>query len=387
MAKAKGNPKEPSHPPTVCMPSHNAPKIMLVGVVPPPVHGQSMATKALFDADLSPLEKIIVEIRSSKTLSSVGRFSLSKALGLFPLIGRTWLEWLRHRPGVLYYTAGSGAWVPFFRDFIFLALCRPLFSRTLIHYHAGNLVEFLSGSRLLTSLGRFTYGRGAWTIRLGKYCPAPDYPGNKVFDVPNGIDAPADLPARQTSDSFRILFLGNLFEDKGVIDLIDAVRALALKSTTPITLSLVGGWPDDSTRLKIEQRIASLPAHVTCPTPAPAFGEDKWKALASHDVFAFPSYYRSENLPLVIIEAMAAGLPVIASDWRGIRSLVENRVTGLLIPPHDISKLTDALESLAQNPQLRASIEKNARDYYRDHLTARHNLDSLRTILLDATRS
>ena len=368
------------------MPPPHAPKIMLVGVVPPPVHGQSMATKALFDADLSPLEKVIVEIRSSKTLSSVGRFSLSKALGLFPLVGRTWLGWLRHRPRVLYYTAGSGAWVPFFRDFIFLALCRPLFSKVLIHYHAGNLVEFLGSSRLLSTLGRFTYGRGAWTIRLGSSCPAPIYPGNQVFDIPNGIDAPADLPERPPSDSFRILFLGNLFEDKGVIDLIDAVHALASKHPAPITLSLVGGWPDDATRVRIEQRIASLPAHVTCPAPAPAFGEEKWKALASHDLFAFPSYYRSENLPLVIIEAMAAGLPVIASDWRGIRSLVENRVTGLLVPPRDIPRLTDALESLAQDPALRASMEKSARSYYEQHLTARHNLDSLRNLMLSAAR-
>ncbi len=148
----------------------SAPKIMLVGVVPPPVHGQSMATKALFDADLSPLEKIIVEIRSSKTLSSVGRFSLSKALGLFPLVGQAWLGWLQHRPRVLYYTAGSGAWVPFFRDFIFLALCRPLFSKVLIHYHAGNLVEFLSGSRLLS---------GPWALHLRPW--GLDHPARQIL--------------------------------------------------------------------------------------------------------------------------------------------------------------------------------------------------------------
>jgi glycosyltransferase involved in cell wall biosynthesis len=361
------------------------PKIMLVGMVPPPVHGQSIATQALFAADLSPLEKIIVEIHSSKTLSSVGKFSLSKALGLFSLIGRTWFAWLRHRPQVLYYTAGSGAWVPFFRDFIFLAFCRPLFSKVLIHYHAGNLVDFLNRSRLLTHLGRFTYGRGAWTIRLGSFCPAPIYPGNLVFDVPNGIDAPTDLPPRPPSDSFRILFLGNLFEDKGVLDLMDAVQALAVKHPTPITLSLVGGWPDDATRIKVERKIAAFPNNVTCPTPAPAYGAEKWKALAEHDVLAFPTYYSAENLPLVLIEAIAAGLPVIASDWRGIRSLVEDRVTGLLVLPHDIPLLTDALESLAQDPALRASIQKSARSYYEQHLTAHHNLDALRNLMLNAT--
>lgn len=361
-----------------------SPKIMLVGVLPPPIHGQSMATKALFAADLNPLEKVIVEIHSSQTIASVGKFSLAKALGLFPLIGRTWCVWLLHRPRVLYYTAGSGAWIPFFRDLIFLALCRPLFSKVLIHYHAGNLVEFLGRSWFHAALGRYTYGRGAWTIRLGRSCPAPIYPGNRVFDVPNGIDVPADLPSRPPSKSFRILFLGNLFEEKGVLDLIDAVHAFASIYVEPITLSLIGGWPDSSTRLRIEQRIASFPPHVTCGPPAPAFGEAKWLALASHDVLVFPSYYRAENLPLVIIEAMAAGLPVIASDWRGIPTLIEDRVTGLLVPPHDLPRLMAELQSLALNLSLRESLGKNARKVYNDRFTGHHYLRAMHSIMLSA---
>jgi glycosyltransferase involved in cell wall biosynthesis len=369
-------------PNRIMVASQKVHKIMLVGVVPPPIHGQSMATQALFEADLSPLEKIIVEIRSSKTLSSVGKFSFSKPFGLFSLVSRTWIAWLRHRPPVLYYTAGSGAWIPFFRDFIFLVLCRPLFSKVLVHYHAGNLVDFLNRSPLLTYLGRFTYGRGAWTIRLGSFCPAPVYPGNLVFDVPNGIDAPADLPPRPPSDSFRILFLGNLFEDKGVLDLIDAVQALATKYPVPITLSLVGGWTDDATRIKVEQKIAVLPRNVSCSTPAPAYGANKWQALAEHDVLAFPSYYRAENLPLVLIEAMAAGLPIIASDWRGIRSLIEDRITGLLVAPHDTPKLTEALEFLLKNPTARALMQKNAFCYYQQNLTAACHLDSMRAVMM-----
>jgi len=360
---------------------------MLVGVVPPPTHGQSIATQALFDADLHPLEKVIVEIRSSKVLASVGRFSFSKALSLVPLVARTWLKFATFRPRVLYYTAGSGAWIPFIRDFVFLSLCRPLFHRTLIHYHSGNLVEFLEGSKIRSLIGRWIYGRGAWTIRLGKSCPAPLYPGNQVFDVPNGIDAPDNLPPRQLSASFRILFLGNLFEDKGVIDLIDAVAVLASKHPIPITLSLIGGWPDPETRVKIEKRIRLLPANVLCPPPAPLYGAEKWEALSNHDVFAFPSYYSSENFPLVIIEAMAAGLPVVASDWRGIPSLIENDVTGWVVPPKDVPKLAGTLENLLLDPVLRSSIARRAHDRYRKDLTASSYIGAMRSVLLKASNT
>lgn len=360
------------------------PKVMMVGVVPPPVHGQSIATQALFDGDLSPIQKITVPIQSSKTLVSVGKFSFSKAFGLISLVLKTWAKWGQERPSVLYYTAGSGAWVPFIRDLVFLSLCRPLFKRTLIHYHSGNLLEFVEQSKIRSKLGRHIYGRGAWTLRLSAHCPAPTYPENRIFDVMNGLDAPSPMPPHKPSGRFRILFLGNLFEEKGVIDLIDAVHQIASSHPLEIQLSLVGNWPADESREKIEKRISDLPSNVFCPAPQPAFSEEKWRLLANHDIFVFPSYYRSENLPLVIIEAMAASLPVVATDWRGIKSLVVPGETGLLVPPRDVSGLASAIRSLAESPTTRTSMAEAGRlKYERSHTLERH-LDTVRNIFLEA---
>ncbi len=357
---------------------------MMVGVVPPPVHGQSIATQALFDADLSPVKKVLIPIRSSKTLKSVGKFSFSKASGLILLVIKAWAAWLRHRPSILYYTAGSGAWIPFTRDVVFLSLCRPLFKRTLIHYHSGNLQGFVEGSKLRLLLGRLAYGRGAWTLRLGPGCPAPDYPENRVFDLPNGLDAPPAMASRSPSEEFRILFLGNLFKEKGVLDLIDAVGKMALTYPSKVCLSLIGNWPNDDGKQEIESKIAALPPNVHCPVPHPAYGQEKWQLLANHDVFAFPSYYSSENLPLVVIEAMAASLPVVATDWRGIRSLVENGETGLLIPIRDVDALDNALAKIAAHPELSKSMGKAGRRKYEASLTSEYHVNSMREILLEA---
>ena len=365
-------------------PSSKSHKILLAGVVPPPVHGQSMATKALFDEDFPSIEKILIEIRSSKELKQVGRLSPSKVFGLIGIVALTWMQWLKHRPTVLYYTAGSGAWVPFARDFLFLGLCRPLFRRTLIHYHSGDLVEFLAKSPFRSAMGKFIYGRGAWSIRLGKHCPAPIYANTKVFDVSNGVKAPASFPPRKVRDSFRILFLGNLFEEKGVIDLIQAVKIAATDHPSPITLTLMGSWPSENVRLKTEALLADLPANVTSPPPAPAYGDEKWQALATHDILVFPSYYRSENLPLILIEAMAASLPVIATDWRGIKSLVENEVTGLLVPTHAPAALAAAIKRLADRPALRNAMGATARLHYEQHLTSECYLNAMHDVFIAA---
>ncbi len=359
-------------------------KVMFVGVVPPPVHGQSLATRALFDADLTPIEKIVVEIRSSKALAKVGKFSLSKALGLFPLVAKIWGQWIRHRPSVLYYTAGSGAWVPFSRDLFFLSLVRPLFRRTIIHYHSGDLVAFLNQSRLQHILGKFIYGRGAWTIRLGKNCSAPNFPGSRLIDVPNGVEAPDNLPARSYSDSFRILFLGNLFESKGVHDLIDAVSLVSTRTDAQIALKFVGSFVDASSAAVIQRRLASLPSNVTVPTPAPAYGHSKWAELMNSDVLVFPSYYCRENLPLVVIEAMAAGLPVIGANWRGISSLIEDGKSGYIVPVSDPEAIASALTKLIDYPDLRHQMGKYARTLYERNYTIHQYINQLKTVIKQA---
>ena len=360
---------------------------MMVGVLPPPIHGQSIATQALFEADFSPIKKVLIPIRSSKTLNSVGKFSFSKVSGLIALVAKAWVAWFRHRPSILYYTAGSGAWIPFTRDVVFLSLCRPLFKRTLIHYHSGNLQEFVEKTRLRSLLGRLAYGRGAWTLRLGPHCPAPDYPENRVFELPNGLDAPPISNSKGSSEEFRILFLGNLFREKGVLDLIDAVGKMALSYPTKIRLSLVGSWPSDDAKREIEDKITTLPPNVHCPDPRPAFGQEKWQMLGEHDVLVFPSYYSSENLPLVIIEAMAASLPVVATYWRGIRSLVEDGQTGFLTPISDPNAIADALLKLADSPGLSIELGRNARRKYEGFFTLDHFLFNIKTLLREASGS
>ena len=358
---------------------------MMVGVLPPPIHGQSLATQALFDADLSPVKKVLIPIRSSKTLKSVGKFSFSKVFGLIVLVAKAWTAWLRHRPSILYYTAGSGAWIPFTRDVVFLSLCRPLFKRTLIHYHSGDLVEFLEYSKLRKLAGRFIYGRGAWTISLGPGCPVPNYPHNRIFEVPNGIDAPNHLGSLVPGKPFRILFLGNLYEDKGIFDLLEACKILAPQTSQPIFVSLVGHYPDEETRIKINEAIKSLPSGIHCEPPAPAMGDEKWKQLISHDVLVFPSYYRRENLPLVVIEAMAASRPVISTRWRGIPSLVEDGQTGFLTPISDPTAIAGSLLKLIDSPVLANELGTNARRKYEGSFTLDHFLFNMNTLLREAS--
>ena len=364
-------------------------RVLMAGVVPPPVHGASLSTRALFDADLAPISKILLEIRSSKNLENVGKASIGKGLGLITLVARC--LWLKLTKGgkVLYYTPGSASFVPFVRDVLFLGFCRPFFSTTVLHYHSGGLPDYLKASSLRNLLGRWIYGRGAWAISLSRFTPIPgkDFGATEEFEVANGLDVPPLSAVEKSSDEFRVLFLGNLYEDKGVFDLVEACTIAAGKIEKPIRLRFIGKWPDELTREKFEKLVKHAPSNLKIDPPAPAYGDDKWNALAAADVFAFPSFYRSENFPLVLIEALACGLPVVATRWRGIPSIVEEGVNGFMIEPHDCEALADRLVELARDPELRMRLGKQGRETYERRLTLSAHVGAMREILVKACQS
>lgn len=89
------------------------------------------------------------------------------------------------------------------------------------------------------------------------------------------------------------------------------------------------------------------------------WSDEARRHLTTFDVFVLPS--RSEGLPLALIEAMLAGLPVVASDVGDVREIVEEGITGLLVQPEDATGLTMALESLLRDPLLRSAMGERGR--------------------------
>ena len=98
----------------------------------------------------------------------------------------------------------------------------------------------------------------------------------------------------------------------------------------------------------------------------PNYGDDKWRLFSRANVFVLPSF--TEAFPLVVLEAMAASLPIVATEVGGIPDMIEDGSNGFLVPPGNSEILADRLTKLVNNPQLRvhfgaASREKFLRNY------------------------
>jgi glycosyltransferase involved in cell wall biosynthesis len=158
----------------------------------------------------------------------------------------------------------------------------------------------------------------------------------------NGIDVGAAIRAHPSAEVPTIVTVGRLKAPK---DLTTLVQALSQLDGGSFRARLVGDGPD---RPLVEDEIREQGLE----TVVALLGErhDVPELLAKADVFALSS--TSEGLPLSIIEAMAAGLPVVATAVGGVPELVVDDETGLLVPPRDADAFAEALRRLVHDPEL-----------------------------------
>jgi glycosyltransferase involved in cell wall biosynthesis len=106
---------------------------------------------------------------------------------------------------------------------------------------------------------------------------------------------------------------------------------------------------------------------VTVELPGPRLGPDKAEDYRWAHAFALPSSYPPEGQPLVLLEALSAGLPIVSTYHAGIPETVRDGVDGILVQPRDIAAVGQALLRLAEDPGLRAKLGTEGRSRYEGH--------------------
>jgi glycosyltransferase involved in cell wall biosynthesis len=339
-----------------------------------------------------------VNVRLSKSLEDIGEFQAWKLALLFFYCLQA--IWCRFRYGVtnFYYIPAPGKRSALYRDWLVLFLCRPFFKRIILHWHAAGLAKWLETVVLIRARAA-TYNvlqAADVSIVLSNY-NRPD--AEKLFPkqvrvVPNGIPDPcpdfetAVLPRRRARhharvklmqglplndqeradaggdpEVFRVLYLAHCLREKGLFDALDGVAranaTLARKgSPIRIRLTVAGEFVNPREQEEFNARIAhsDLNGHPASGGQRSsveyigfAGGEHKWRQFKECDCFCFPTYYYAESFGLVVIEAMACGLAIVASVWRTIPELLTPDYPGL-VPPRSPDRIADALIAFMPQP-------------------------------------
>jgi glycosyltransferase involved in cell wall biosynthesis len=176
----------------------------------------------------------------------------------------------------------------------------------------------------------------------------------KIVIIPSGVDLDNFKPSKEKHvNSYKLLFVGRLSIQKNIPLLIKSFKRVVNNGIDNISLSIVGNGEEKDEiidlikRKKLEGKIIMHGA---------LRGRKLYQMYKDSDIFILTS--RAESFGIVLLEAMASGLPIIASNIPGIRNVIENGKTGLLVVPTE-ENFTKAIELLTSDNELRVKLIKN----------------------------
>lgn len=302
------------------------------------------------------------------------------------------LAWSTNQPGLrgtlyqLFYFAEAGL------------LAQQIRAKQIQHLHNHIADSCCTVAMLAAELGGFTFSftmhgpyiffepyrwridekikRSLFVICISHFCRsqgmlfAPTETWNRLHIVHCGVDPALFNVVSHNQLGKRLLYVGRLSAAKGLPVLLESLAML--KSSHPeIFLTVVGDGED---RAELEQMTAGLELNDNVKFVGYKSQAEVREYMQETDVFVLPSF--AEGVPVSLMEAMAAGVPVVTTQIAGVSELVENGVSGYIVPPGDVITLAERIKILLTEPQLRtqfgaAGREKVEKEFNLNHEVAR----------------
>lgn len=349
---------------------HKKPKILFILHLPPPVHGAAMMGQFVKESKFinSEFDGTYLNLGTSSTIDDIGKNGLKKLFRYVCIIFQAFRLRFSHRPDLIYMTiAAKGA--GFYKDALLVLLLKLFSKRFVFHFHnkgvATNQDKFLDNW-----LYRRVF-RGSHVILLSEhlYTDIQKFvPPTHVHFCPNGIEEIHFPESNSAKSKFEFLIIGNLAESKGILDAINAFEVLKA-AQYEFHCTIIGGEGKMSANELISY-IDSKNLINNISYVGKQFDSAKAQFLSNSNVLIHPSH--EECFPLVLLEAMNAGKPVISTYEGGIPDIVENNVTGFLIKKKDTSALINCMEILISQPEILKEMGSKAKEKFLHSFTIAH---------------
>lgn len=270
-----------------------------------------------------------------------------------------------------------------YRKLVIAGCARLLLIPYVLHLHGAEYQSFWhEDSGLMGVWIRHMFEHASQVVVLGRVWRdfiARRAPGaaDKITIIPNATAAPT-LPHQGGGETVHILFLGRIGDRKGVPQLGEALHRMRHMPGWRATIA--GDGAVEAARAKA----AELGLTDRVALPGWVGPEEVAQLIASADILVLPSF--AENLPVSVIEGMAAGLAVVTTPVGAVEDIIVDGETGLLVPPGDVDALTLALTRLVHSPQLRAELGQNAMAVHRARLDLAPFAQAIRDVWLASAR-
>ena len=325
-----------------------------------------------------PLKKKINNKQSRGTISLLNGGFLRMIIGMNITLWHIFIYpfvLTKYRPSIIHIAATSN--LVFWENSYYLTISKLFRKKIFIHYLGSFDIFYNSSGEFQKNLIRYVLKKsdkiGVLSLKVKKIISSFIDPNNIIM-LPSSIDYSVfdnnnkvlDLP----NDNYtKILFLGGFDAyKKGILDIIKAFPEILGKNKKILFILA------SSKKLNIDINKESKNILLLDWIPL----EDKVPLYNSCDIFLLPSY--DEGLPYSMIEAMAAGLPIIASNVGGIPEVVKNYENGFLIKPGDIKEMVSKINYLIENEDVRLKMGINNKNLIKSNYSLDNNIKKIKGI-------
>lgn len=312
------------------------------------------------------------------SVESESRFRPARALTAVQVLWRFLFQLLVRRPDLVHVNTPYH-WA-MLRDGLIVWLGWVFRVPVVLHFHGGDFPSFSSGlpspldwllrctlrrTRLLVAITRQT------ELYLGQVAN-----GDRVHYLPNFVAIESRLAKRtverDSSSRVKFLFVGWMIPAKGLNEVLEAASRIPEAEFVFVGPFLPGSEEE------IRDRATRIGSHVVVKGPLPH--EDVQRLYLEADALVLPSY--REGFPIVVLEAMAAGLPILATRVGAIPDVVRDGVDGFLIEPRDSVILEETLKHFTEDPAIGRRLGENARQRVRENFALEVVIAQLRDLYL-----
>jgi glycosyltransferase involved in cell wall biosynthesis len=361
--------------------------VIILGKTPPPYYGPAIATDIILRSSLRRSYKLIhIDTLLNSSVDTFGRFKWNKIFLLF----KSYIKYIktlkRHNIDIILLPI-SQAKGGLIKDSIYILIASLNSKRIILHLRGSALLDrYNSFNPLLKMYFAYVFHRCSAAIVLGenlRYIFQPFFEDDKIFIVPNGANYV--FPHKNVEESrIFILYFSNLQASKGIEDVVASLKFLPKGDLENIFLNVIGKWRNDGLRKKCQTIVKdhNLPVKFF----EPLSGSLKWQHFANADIFVFPPR-EPEGHPWVIVEAMAAGLPIISTDQGAITESVLDGINGFIVNPYNPNQMAEKISYLINNIEARTNMGRKSRQLYEEKFTEEimiRNLEKVFDIVLSA---
>ena len=349
-------------------------KILCILQLPPPLHGASMMNNYLTKSKIlnQNFNIEVINLQFSKSIHELEKFSFIKVLKSFHYGIMIVRKMIKFKPHLVYFTLSPKGYA-FYRDGFYILLVKIFKSKIVLHLHGKGIKKNIQNNFLKKYIYTLVL-KHTNIICLSKilsldienvFTPTPHI-------VPNGIPLKINTYhyLKETKSVPRILYLSNYIQSKGILILIEALSRLKDKGEV-FSARLVGA-SGDLTLEMIEKIICDNNLAQYVKAVGPLYNEDKIREFQNADLFVFPTFYNNEAFPLVILEALQFGLPVISTFEGGISEMIINNETGLLVESQNAEMLASEISLLLNDQVLRNKMGKKGYERFKNNYTLEH---------------